>query len=125
LMLPCRFHAFQRTDCPLLPVLSIFTPALAFVCLLRLEICFFHRLQTGVALRLCPSTCTTPPNPSTCPSFPATAPAPISINFLILVGCNNGIGGFNENLEFFREQKLPDFNKLQRCSSKNAVLRFF
>ena len=40
--------------------------------------------QTGVALRLFPSTCTKPHNPSTCPSFPTTAPAPIPINFSIL-----------------------------------------
>jgi len=46
--------------------------------------CLFHRLQTGVALRLFPLTCTKPPNPSTCPSFPTTAPAPIPINFPIL-----------------------------------------
>ena len=39
----------------------------------------FHRLQTGVALRLFPSTYTKPPNPSTCPSFLTTAPAPIPV----------------------------------------------
>jgi len=32
-----------------------------------------HRLQTGDALRLSSSTCTKPPNPSTCPSFWTTA----------------------------------------------------
>jgi len=37
LMLLCRHHAFQRTDCPLPPILSIFSPALAFACLLRFE----------------------------------------------------------------------------------------
>jgi len=37
LMLPCHHHAFQRTDCPLLPFSSIFSPVLAFVCLLWFE----------------------------------------------------------------------------------------
>ena len=36
-MLPCRHHVFQRTACPLPPFLSIFSPALAFACLLRLD----------------------------------------------------------------------------------------
>ena len=44
----------------------------------------FHRLEKGVALRLFSSTCTKPPNPSTCPSFSTTAPAPILINLPIL-----------------------------------------
>ena len=44
----------------------------------------FHRLQTGVVLRLFSLTCTKLPNPSTCPSFSNTAPAPIRTNFPIL-----------------------------------------
>jgi len=36
-MLLCCHHAFQRTDYRLPPFLSIFSPALAFVCLLRFE----------------------------------------------------------------------------------------
>jgi len=44
----------------------------------------FHRLQTGVAFRLFPPTCTKLCNPWTGPSFSTTAPAPIPINFPIL-----------------------------------------
>jgi len=55
---------------------------LLLACVLRRFL--FHRLQTVVALRLFSSTCTKPPNPSTCPSFPTTTPAPIPINFPIL-----------------------------------------
>jgi len=36
-MLPCRHHAFQRTDCPLSPFLSVFSPTLGLACLLRFE----------------------------------------------------------------------------------------
>jgi len=37
------------------------------------------------------------------------------------LGCNNGIGGFNENLVTFRGTKLPDFllaqkTRLKKCS---------
>ena len=60
LMLPCRHHAFQRTKFPLPPFLSVFSPALAFARLLQFERFLFHRLQTGVALRL-PSTCSNHP----------------------------------------------------------------
>jgi len=35
----------------------------------------------------------------------------------------NGIGGFHENLVTFERSKLPDFDGLKRCASKNAVLR--
>ena len=45
-MLPCRHHAFQRTDCPLPPFLSVFSPALAFVCLLRFDKSF-HSTSNG------------------------------------------------------------------------------
>jgi len=39
-----------------------------------------------------------------------------------IVGCNNGIGGFHENLQTFRESKLPDDSwaqkmRLEKCSS--------
>ena len=37
LMLLCRHHTFERTDCPLRPFLFVFSPALAFACLLRFE----------------------------------------------------------------------------------------
>ena len=47
LMLPCRHHAFQRTDCPLPPFLSIFSPALAFVYLLRFEKISFLSTSNG------------------------------------------------------------------------------
>jgi len=80
-MLPCRHHAFQRTDCPLPPFLSIFCPTLGLACLLWFEKIFFHRLQMGVALRLFSSTCTKPPIPSRCPSFSTTAPAPTLTTF--------------------------------------------
>jgi len=53
LVLLCRHDAFQRTECPLPPFLSIFSPALAlFACGCGLRRFLFHRLQTGVALRL-------------------------------------------------------------------------
>jgi len=51
-MLLCYHHAFQRTDCPPPPFLSILSSALAFACLLRFEKIFFHWLQIGVDLRL-------------------------------------------------------------------------
>ena len=37
---------------------------------------------------------------------------------------NNGIQGFHENLVTFKRTKLPDFNGLKRCTSKNAVVRY-
>jgi len=37
LMLPCRHHAFQRTDSPLPPFLSVFSPTLGLACLLRFD----------------------------------------------------------------------------------------
>jgi len=40
-----------------------------------------------------------------------------------LVGCNNGIGGFYENLVTFQDPELPSFYGLKRFASKNAVLR--
>ena len=42
-MLPCLHHAFQRTDCPLPPFLSVFSPALGLACLLRFEKISFPR----------------------------------------------------------------------------------
>jgi len=40
-----------------------------------------------------------------------------------MIGCNNGIRGFHENLVTFWGTKLPGFCELKRCASKNAVLR--
>jgi len=39
-----------------------------------------------------------------------------------LVGCNNGVGGFHENLVTFKRTKLPDLlwaqkMRLKKCSS--------
>jgi len=36
------------------------------------------------------------------------------------VGCNNGIGGFHENLVTFREPKLPDFLWAQEMRLKKG-----
>jgi len=83
LMLLYRHHAFQRTDCLLPSSLSLFSPALAFACLLHLRTFLLPWIRTGVAVRLFSSTCTKPPNLSTCPSFLTTAPAPIMINIPI------------------------------------------
>jgi len=42
-----------------------------------------------------------------------------------VLGCNNGIGGFDENLVTFWEPKLPDFKKI--IGSKDALpkMQFF
>ena len=50
LMLLCRHHTFERTDCPLLPFLSVFSPALALACLLRFVIFFFIDFKRGLLL---------------------------------------------------------------------------
>jgi len=39
-----------------------------------------------------------------------------------MLGCNNGIGGFHENLVTFRDPELPSFlwaqkMRLEKCSS--------
>jgi len=46
-MLPCRDHAFQRTDCTLPPFLSIFSPALAFASWLRFQKISFPSTLNG------------------------------------------------------------------------------
>jgi len=46
-MLPCRHHAFQRTDCPLPPFLSVFSPALGLACLLRFDKISFSSTSNG------------------------------------------------------------------------------
>ena len=46
-MLPCRHHAFQRTDCPLPPFLSVFSPAFGLACLLRFEKISFPWTSNG------------------------------------------------------------------------------
>ena len=46
-MLPCRHHAFQRTDCPLPPFFSVFSPALGLACLLRFEKISFPSTSNG------------------------------------------------------------------------------
>jgi len=38
--------------------------------------------------------------------------------------CNNGTGGFDENLLTFWGTKFPGFYGLKRCASKNAVFRY-
>ena len=83
LIVLCRQHDFQRTECPLPAVSFVFSPALAFVWLLRLwfEVEKFHRLQTGTALCISFSACTKTPNFSTCPFFLTTTPALIPTNF--------------------------------------------
>jgi len=63
----------------------------------------FHRLQTGVALRLFSSTCTKLPNSSTCPSFWTTAPAPIPINF-----SHTTTVGPSSSLQNFRSPRPAD-----------------
>jgi len=47
LMLPCCHHAFQRTDCPLPPFLSVFSPILGLACLLRFEKFSFPSTSNG------------------------------------------------------------------------------
>ena len=46
-MLPCHYHAFQRTDCPLPPFLSVFSPTLGLACLLRFEKISFPSTSNG------------------------------------------------------------------------------
>jgi len=46
-MLPCRHHAFQRTDCPLPPFLSGFSPSLGLACLLWFEKISFPLTSNG------------------------------------------------------------------------------
>jgi len=46
-MLPCRHHTFQRTDCPLPPFLSVFSPTLGLACLLRFENISFPSTSNG------------------------------------------------------------------------------
>ena len=66
----------------------------------------FYRLQTCVALRLFFSTCIKPPNPSTCPSFSTTAPAPIPIkpSHIRRVGPSS-------SLQNLRSPRLADWKK--------------
>jgi len=95
---PSTKHTLRSLRFCCCPVATTLSSALTALCLLSypsslllwvwLVCCslrrfLFHRFQTGVALRLCSSTCSKPPNPSTCPSFSTTAPAPIPINFSI------------------------------------------
>jgi len=42
-----------------------------------------------------------------------------------MLGCNNGIGGFHENLVTFREPKLPDFFWAQKVRLKKCLRRTF
>jgi len=96
---PSMRHTFRSLRIWCCPVATTLSSELTALCLLSypfslllwvwLTCCglrrfLFNRLQTGVALRLFSSTCTKPPNPSTCPSFPTTAPSLIPINFPIL-----------------------------------------
>jgi len=46
----------------------------------------------------------------------------IFLIFLYLVGCNNGIGGFYENLVTFKRPKVQFFYGSKRCASKSVVL---
>jgi len=45
-----------------------------------------------------------------------------TFDMLLVLGCNNGIGGFHKKLVTFRDPTLPDFCGLKRCASKNPVL---
>ena len=40
--------------------------------------------------------------------------------FMYILGCNNGIGGFHENLVTFERKKLPDFEWAQKMRLKNC-----
>ena len=46
-MLPCRHHAFQRTDCLLPPFLSVFSPTSGLPCLRRFEKISFPSTSNG------------------------------------------------------------------------------
>jgi len=46
-MLLCQNNTFQCADCPLPPFLSVFSPALAFVCLLQIEKIAFPLASNG------------------------------------------------------------------------------
>ena len=96
---PSTRHTLRLLRIGCCPIATTLSSALTALCLLSypsslllwgwLACCglrrfLFHRLQTGVDLRLFSSTCTKPTNPSTCPSFSTTAPAPIPMNFRIL-----------------------------------------
>ena len=96
---PSTRHTLRSLCICCCPVATMLSSTLTALCLLSypsallpwvwLACCglrrfLFHRLQPGVALRLFSSTYTTPTNPSTCPPFSTTAPAPIPKNFSVL-----------------------------------------
>ena len=76
--------------------------------------CMYMHVCVHVCACVCQSVCL-----SVCLSS-VSHPHLLSLSFLALLGCNNGIGGFHKNLVTFRGQKMSDFLLAQKLRLKKC-----